>query len=499
MVPSNLSSNRSSTISYNSSYLPQVDTNVSSFSIQDFFPTETQYEHGLPSSLPPSIPSNMPQSIQPNMPSNNGAFMDPSNLSGLNPPNLNAANLQQPNFNQTLQQQAMSQPQLNQSAMPQPVMNQNAMNQNAMAGITQSGMSQPALNQATMNQQSALHQSSISPPIMNPSSLNHTIPHQQPSHRSSMSSLNSMNSRHHQPLQTVMTQAPHLNGHGQPLQNHLSFEVPTTNNMMAADHGSSQNSLSRVSSASGSQSPWHNQYQDASMNGVGHRMSTGPSGGPSVPSGGSNHPHPHNHNHIMTDSHLPPAPPPPPPPAKQEKLPVKFACTVCTRPFASKGDWKRHEGSQCEPQKSWVCMMGDTPALTTPQGSFLCCFCDLELKPHPSGHHGDRIGERTAEMLSHLEKEHKVNQCLRKGEGERTFRRKDKLKTHLQRVHGLVEGGRGEWERWSRGAGSAGVGGVDGEKKAWGCGFCGGCLFTWDGRSFLSPSHFYPWGCPEGS
>lgn len=149
-------------------------------------------------------------------------------------------------------------------------------------------------------------------------------------------------------------------------------------------------------------------------------------------------------------------------PAKVEKAPVKFACTVCKRGFASKGDWKRHEGSQCEPQKSWICMLGDSPAIATESG-LVCAFCEM-VYPGRSPH----------EMIAHLEKEHKIGQCIRKAPEDRSFRRKDKLKTHLQRVHTLSEYS-SHWENWHQCATTQ-------DKSAWGCGFCGVCLFTWEGK-----------------
>ena len=215
------------------------------------------------------------------------------------------------------------------------------------------------------------------------------------------------------------------------ISQNLAFDIPSTN-VTLGDCNSSANSLSRVSSASGSASPWPTQYQDSST----QRVTS------SVPTRND-------------------------PPPKTEKAPVKFACTVCQRPFASKGDWKRHEGSQCEPQKSWVCMMGDTPAISTDAG-WLCTFCDLS---YPGPHPGD--------MLTHLEKEHKINQCMRKAPEDRTFKRKDKLKTHLQRVHALSEYS-SHWEKWHQCA-------TPHDKAAWGCGFCGGCLFTWEGMFALFP------------
>jgi hypothetical protein len=137
-----------------------------------------------------------------------------------------------------------------------------------------------------------------------------------------------------------------------------------------------------------------------------------------------------------------------------------FACTACQHPFIGKGEWKRHEGSQCEPQKLWICMLSDA-AISTENG-WVCAFCDV-LKPGP-----DRAGINT-----HLEEEHKVSYCSSKSTEARTFRRKDKLKHHLQRVHALSDNSE-HWGAWNQNTATQ-------VKSAWGCGFCGVQLFTWEG------------------
>jgi hypothetical protein len=154
---------------------------------------------------------------------------------------------------------------------------------------------------------------------------------------------------------------------------------------------------------------------------------------------------------------------------KAEKAPGRFICTACHLRFTTKGDWKRHEGSQCEPQTFWICMLGNNPAIPV-DGGWLCTFCDL-MAPGP-----DRTG-----ILRHLEKDHKFHLCIRKTLEDRSFKRKDKLKHHLQRVHNLSEGS-SHWENWHQGATTQ-------DKSAWGCGFCGACLFTWDGKSDVFLCH----------
>jgi hypothetical protein len=152
---------------------------------------------------------------------------------------------------------------------------------------------------------------------------------------------------------------------------------------------------------------------------------------------------------------------------RSDKTSGSFACTACQHSFSGKGEWKRHEGSQCEPQRLWICMLSD-PAISTENG-WICAFC-LVLWLGP-----DRAGIDT-----HLEEEHKVSQCSRKSVEDRTFKRKDKLKDHVHRVHALSDNSR-YWRAWNQKTAPQ-------AKSAWGCGFCGAFLFTWEGL-FLETFH----------
>jgi hypothetical protein len=76
------------------------------------------------------------------------------------------------------------------------------------------------------------------------------------------------------------------------------------------------------------------------------------------------------------------------------------------------------------------------------------------------------------DMVTHLINDHKINVCTSKKLEARTFYRKDKLKQHLQQVHALSENCSSLWESWHQTAK---------KKWAWGCGYCGGCSFTWEG------------------
>ncbi|KAM3072793.1 hypothetical protein ACMFMF_007124 [Clarireedia jacksonii] len=145
------------------------------------------------------------------------------------------------------------------------------------------------------------------------------------------------------------------------------------------------------------------------------------------------------------------------------KLPEKerkYCCTACPTSFSSKGDWKRHEGSQCEPQRLWYCMLLD--AAVRIQNTWFCILC----------HNGYRDRES---MNQHLKAQHKLHLCVNKSLEKRSHKRKDKLKEHLQKHHGLAEGCTG-WENWYQDAPP---------KRAWGCGFCGACLINWNGQCHL--------------
>jgi hypothetical protein len=141
---------------------------------------------------------------------------------------------------------------------------------------------------------------------------------------------------------------------------------------------------------------------------------------------------------------------------------AKFACTICQRRFIRKGDWERHESSQCSPQTTWICMLRDEPAILTSAG-WSCTFCNImSLGPSPTA------------IFDHLEKEHRISKCLGKAVEDRSFKRKDKLKSHLRNLHGLSAASN-RWEEWHQSTASAPV-------LEWTCGFCGIGLPTWKGE-----------------
>lgn len=146
----------------------------------------------------------------------------------------------------------------------------------------------------------------------------------------------------------------------------------------------------------------------------------------------------------------------PPVPSKPLKGQGIYHCTVCQAQINRKWDFERHENSH-DPQGYWTCMLGD-PAVQTTAG-WTCVFCDC-------------FKQTRTEMAQHLKKNHRFHECTNKPHSTRTWLRKDKLRQHLQQVHSLSKNSRG-WESWYRDPTR--------KKRAWGCGFCGACSFTWEG------------------
>ncbi|KAA8574444.1 hypothetical protein EYC84_005909 [Monilinia fructicola] len=153
---------------------------------------------------------------------------------------------------------------------------------------------------------------------------------------------------------------------------------------------------------------------------------------------------------------------------KLPDIPVRYSCTNCGKTFerkSAKGDWKRHEQTKCEQQKLWYCMPKEPTiqALNT----WHCMLCNY-------------VESNRNNMFHHIVNQHSFQRCWRKSLSEKCHPRKDKLRDHLKRHHGLSEGSKG-WEGWYQDLP---------EKKAWGCGFCGGCFFTWDARIDHIAEHY---------
>ncbi|KAF2268547.1 hypothetical protein CC78DRAFT_576032 [Lojkania enalia] len=139
-----------------------------------------------------------------------------------------------------------------------------------------------------------------------------------------------------------------------------------------------------------------------------------------------------------------------------------YQCTFCTREFAQKYDWRRHEESVHFPQQEWICMP-DGPTYTSPKEcGARCVFCD-EKDPLPG----------------HLESHHTAH-CIAAPRPQRTFLRKDKLIQHLIQVHrsGQLSKATRTWCRPVE------------RTVTLMCGFCGQILSDWASRVDHMASHF---------
>ncbi|CAD6450074.1 b80e3150-f350-4f8f-9113-57efb09cb6ec [Sclerotinia trifoliorum] len=149
---------------------------------------------------------------------------------------------------------------------------------------------------------------------------------------------------------------------------------------------------------------------------------------------------------------------------------IRYSCTICRQAFerkGAKGDWKRHEQTKCDQQKLWYCMLKEPITYTQVLNVWSCMLCDYANRSHN-------------EMTIHLSKKHRFQNCWDKPLAQRCHPRKDKLRDHLKKHHNLSERFTG-WEAWHQ---------DQTEKKAWGCGFCGDCFFTWDARLDHIAEHY---------
>ena len=103
----------------------------------------------------------------------------------------------------------------------------------------------------------------------------------------------------------------------------------------------------------------------------------------------------------------------------------QYQCTFCISDFVSFGDWRRHEENVHLVLNKWVC----APEGRFKPGTDECVYCD--------------------EKHEDIEANHKCNDryCHGKEPADRVFSRKDHLKQHLRRVHGVQW--RPGFEAWS--------------------------------------------------
>lgn len=102
--------------------------------------------------------------------------------------------------------------------------------------------------------------------------------------------------------------------------------------------------------------------------------------------------------------------------------------------------------------------MHGRPDIKTSNG-WMCAFCDASAPDHDA-------------VKGHLEHNHHISKCVTKNIIHRTINRKDKFRDHLKNIHNLSDD-TSHWETWEH---------KKTGKFAWGCGFCGACLYSWDAR-----------------
>ncbi|KAJ5033640.1 uncharacterized protein L3040_008752 [Drepanopeziza brunnea f. sp. 'multigermtubi'] len=146
----------------------------------------------------------------------------------------------------------------------------------------------------------------------------------------------------------------------------------------------------------------------------------------------------------------------------ENKFSLTFHCTFCPVSFKKRHDWQRHEKSIHLSLEHWICCSGDgtipIPHTTAKQ----CIFCSAS---DPTEGH----------LISH-----EFNTCSDRPVAERTFKRKDHLRQHLIKFHGLSKPSPSVFALW---------------KVEWGdlksrCGFCDEWLGTWEARVEHLAGHF---------
>ena len=144
-----------------------------------------------------------------------------------------------------------------------------------------------------------------------------------------------------------------------------------------------------------------------------------------------------------------------------------WQCTFCFLRLAPKS-WRRHEETQHRPKHQWTCLAtGPRLTISSHSGtSSVCAFCQIK---DPSE--------------DHFLNSHRILECSKKSEEDRTFGRPDHLRQHAKNFHksSLPDEVRDKW-RSLRSTQEA--------EKEWPCGFCGDELATWDLRETHISNHF---------
>ena len=144
-----------------------------------------------------------------------------------------------------------------------------------------------------------------------------------------------------------------------------------------------------------------------------------------------------------------------------------WQCTFCYQHISHKS-WRRHEETQHRPKRKWTCLLTGPSLQVTSRtaSSTYCVFCKT-LNPSED----------------HLLFAHRISECAKKSEDERTFLRPDHLRQHVNNFHKApLEGAvRDIWRRGGAGNETA---------ENWICGFCRHELKTWEARETHIAKHF---------
>jgi hypothetical protein len=168
----------------------------------------------------------------------------------------------------------------------------------------------------------------------------------------------------------------------------------------------------------------------------------------------------------VDDSPLPRTPVSPSPGVDGHEQP-RWPCTFCPQHLAPKS-WRRHEETQHRVKSQWTCL-ATSPRITVSsrtESYTICAFCETK---NPSE--------------DHFLHSHRITECLKKSEPDRTFGRPDHLRQHVKNFHKtpLLDMVR---EKWRRDGPDVNV------SKSWTCGFCAAELKTWNIRETHISNHF---------
>ena len=128
-----------------------------------------------------------------------------------------------------------------------------------------------------------------------------------------------------------------------------------------------------------------------------------------------------------------------------------YQCTFCMADFANFGDWRRHEEVIHLVLDKWVC----APEGQYKNGTRECVYC-----------------EEVHSEQTNIPNKCNASYCHGKGPADRVFARKDHLKQHLKRMHG-IHSWRPSFDAWSKKA--------KGPRQSR-CGFCGQSFDDWQQR-----------------